>query len=128
MGIANALLKRGIISAGSEIFGRALEQFIFQEIAAHSHYSGLEYPVSYWRTASGFEVDFILGDKDVALEVRGVSEVHAHHLRSINAFQEEYKPKKALVVSLDARPRQIKDILILPWKIFLHDLWSGLII
>lgn len=128
VGIANALLKRGTISAGSEIFGRAFEHFIFQEVVAHSHYSGLEYPVSYWRTASGFEVDFILGDRDVALEVKGVSEVHSQHLRSINAFREEYKPKKAIVVSLDTRSRNVDDIMILPWKIFLDDLWAGSIL
>ncbi|MBU4338967.1 AAA family ATPase [Patescibacteria group bacterium] len=128
VGIANALLKRGTIFAGSEIFGRAFEHFILQEIIAHSHYSGLEYPVSYWRTASGFEVDFILGDRDVALEVKGVSEVHSQHLRSINAFREEYKPKHAIIVSLDAKPRNVNGLTIMPWKKFLGDLWAGLII
>lgn len=88
VGIANALLKRRTISAGSEIFGHAFEQFIFQEVIAHSHYSGLEYPVSYWRTTSGFEVDFILGDREIALEVKGIPEVHSQHLRSMDAFRE----------------------------------------
>lgn len=128
VGITNALLKRGTISAGSEIFGRAFEQFIFQEVIAHSHYSGLEYPVSYWRTASGFEVDFILGDRNVALEIKGIPEVHSHHLRGIRAFREEYNPKKAMIVSLDARPRDVDGIMILPWKTFLGDLWAGSII
>lgn len=128
VGIANALLKRGSISVGSEIFGRAFEHFIFQEIVAHSHYSGLEYPISYWRTSSGFEVDFILGDRDVALEVKGVPEVHPKHLRSMNAFREEYTPKKAIVVSLDAKPRDVDVVTIMPWKIFLNALWAGSII
>lgn len=128
VGIANTLLKRGTIAAGSEIFGRAFEHFIWQEIIAHSHYSGLSYPVSYWRTASGFEVDFILGDREIALEVKGVPDVHPQHLRSLKAFQEEYKPEKALIVSLDAKPRKVGSITILPWKTFLEDLWNGRII
>lgn len=128
VGIANALLKRGSIVAGSEIFGRAFEQLIYQEVIAHSHYSGSEYPVSYWRTASGFEVDFILGDRDVALEVKGVPEIHSHHVRSMRAFQEEYKPKKMIVVSLDTKPRRFDDITIMPWKKFLDDLWAGSIL
>lgn len=128
VGVANTLLKRQTITAGGEMFGRAFEQFIFQEISAHSHYSGLEYTISYWRTASGFEVDFILGDRDVALEVKGVPEVRSQHLRGMKAFQEEYKPKKAIIVSLDVRPRAVGDITILPWKKFLADLWSGSII
>lgn len=125
VGITNVLLKRGAISPGSEIFGRAFEQLIFQEVIAHSHYSGLEYAVSYWRTASGFEVDFILGDREVALEVKGVSEVHSHHLRGMHAFQDEYNPKHSIVVSLDAKPRDVHGIQILPWERFLEDLWSG---
>ncbi len=128
VGIANALLKRGAIVPGNEMFGRAFEQFIFQEVVAHSHYSRSEYPIAYWRTASGFEVDFILGDQDVALEVKGVSEVHSHHLRGVNAFRGEYKPKKIIVVSLDARPRDVEGIKIMPWEIFLKDLWAGAII
>ncbi len=128
VGIANALLHRGVIAAGSEMFGRAFEHFIWQEIIAYSHYSGVAYPVSYWRTASGLEVDFILGDREVALEIKGVPEVHSQHLRSLNAFREEYKPKKAIIVSLDAKPRLVGGITIMPWKIFLGDLWSGRII
>lgn len=128
VGLANALLKRGTIVQGSEMFGRAFEQFIFQEVVAHSHYSGAEYPISYWRTASGFEVDFILGDREVALEVKGVSEVHPHHLRGVYAFREEYKPKKTIIVSLDAKPRDINGISIMPWEIFVRNLWAGSLI
>lgn len=128
VGVANTLLKRGVISAGSEIFGRAFEHFIFQEIIAHSHYSGLEYTVSYWRTASGFEVDFILGDQDVAVEVKGVTEVHPRHLRGLKAFQEEYNTQKTIIVSLDIKIREVEGITIMPWKIFLNNLWAGLII
>lgn len=128
IGIANTLLKRGVISLGSEVFGRAFEHFIVQEIIAHSHYSGLEYPITYWRTTSGFEIDCVLGDRDVAIEMKGVPEVHAHHLRSMRAFREEYKPRKAIIVSLDTRNRNIDGIVIMSWKTFLSELWSGLII
>ncbi|MBI2443727.1 MAG: ATP-binding protein [Candidatus Magasanikbacteria bacterium] len=128
IGIANALLKRGAIVPGNEMFGRAFEQFIWQEIVAHSHYSGLEYPIAYWRTASGLEVDFILGDREVALEVKGVTEVHSHQVRGVHAFRAEHQPRKTIVVSLDARPRNMNGISIMPWDIFLRDLWSGSVI
>lgn len=125
IGIANALLKRGNIVPKSEIFGRAFEHFIFQELVAHRHYSGLEYDLSYWRTASGLEVDFILGDREIALEVKGVEEVQPKDVRNLIAFQEEYQPKKSIIVSLDKKPRRIGKIDILPWKIFLENLWEG---
>ncbi len=128
VGIANTLLKRNSVVPGNEMFGKAFEHFIFQEIVAHSHYSGLEYPICYWRTASGFEVDFILGDQDIAVEVKGTHEVQLHHLRGLRAFQGEFKPKKTIVVSLDVQPRAVDGISIVPWKMFLRDLWAGMIV
>lgn len=125
VGIANCLLKRGRIVPGGESFGRAFEHWIFQEITAHSHYSGLNYQVSYWRTASQLEVDFILGDHEVALEVKGVDQVTPQHLRGLKAFLDEYRPKHAIVVSRDPRPRQIGNITVLTWSVFLTRLWAG---
>ena len=48
VGVANHLLKRGVIAAKSEAFGKAFEHFIFQELVAHSHYSGSDYPVAHY--------------------------------------------------------------------------------
>lgn len=129
VGIANFLLKRGEIVAGSEYFGRAFEHFILQELVAHSKYSGKSYEVSYWRTTSRLEVDFILGDHEVAIEVKGVDNVQRRHQRGLIAFQDEYKTKHSIVVSLNQRPRiTVNNITILPWKVFLERLWSGKII
>jgi predicted AAA+ superfamily ATPase len=128
VGLVNFLLKRGEIVFRSENFGRAFEHFIFQELVAHSHYSGINYPISYWRTASDIEVDFILGRHEFAIEIKGVEEVSSRHLRGLKAFQEEYQVKQSIVVSLDARPRVADGIKILPWKDFLNMLWNGDII
>lgn len=126
VGLANFLLKRRNIVPKSEVFGKAFEHFIYQEILAHSHYSGLKYPISYWHTTSDLEVDFILGDHEIALEIKGVDQVAGHHLKGIKAFQEEYTTKKSIVVSLDSKPRQLENgILVLPWTHFLNKLWSG---
>jgi predicted AAA+ superfamily ATPase len=128
LGLVNGLLKRGEITVGTEYFGQALEHFIFQELRAHRHYSGMDYDFSYWRTTSGFEVDFILGNAEVAIEVKGTEEVQSHHLKGLEAFLQEQKPKRAIVVSLDPRPRKVGNILILPVQEFLKELWSGKIL
>jgi predicted AAA+ superfamily ATPase len=125
IGLANFLLKRGAIAARSEAFGKAFEHFIYQELVAHSHYCGLRYPISYWRTASQLEVDFILGDHQVAVEVKGTDRVSSHHLKGLQAFRQEYKTKQSIIVSLDAKPRIADGVTILPWEIFLKRLWSG---
>ena len=129
LGLANFLLKRKSIVPKSEAFGRAFEHFIYQEIAAYSHYSGIKFPISYWHTTSGLEVDFILGDHEVALEVKGVSQVSGQHLKGMKAFQEEYTVKKAIVISLDVKSRQLEGgVLVHPWELFLQKLWNGEII
>lgn len=128
VGVANALLKRGKILTKSETFGRVFEHFILQELTAHSHYSGAGYSIAYWRTASQLEVDFILGDHEAAIEVKAVEQVALRHIKGLLAFQEEYKVKKLIVVSLDARARIMNGVHVLPWKVFLNKLWDGDII
>lgn len=128
VGIANFLLKRGEIVPQSENFGRALEHFVLQELIAHSHYSGKDYKISYWRSTSGFEVDFILGDHEVAIEVKGSLEVQSGHLKGLQAFNEEYQTKRSIIVSLDLKPRLISKIEIIPINDFLKELWAGKIL
>ena len=128
IGVANYLLKRGRIEQGSEAFGKAFEHFIYQEIYAHSHYSGINYPISYWRTTSQIEVDFILGENEVTIETKSTSMVNPRHLKGLKSFAEEYKVKKSIIVSTDPYPRQIDNITVLPWQVFLNMLWGGEII
>jgi len=128
IGIANYLLKRGTIVAGSEAFGKAFEHFIYHELYSHSHYSGINYPLSFWRTSSQTEVDFILGDNEVAVEVKATELANEKHLKGLKIFADEYKTKRLILVSNDILPRKTGNISILPWRVFLEELWSGEII
>jgi uncharacterized protein len=128
IGIANYLLKRGKIEVGSEAFGSAFEHFIYHELYAHSNYSELNYTISFWRTTSQIEVDFILGNNEVAIEVKGTDNVQSRHLKGLKSFSEEYEVKKLLVVSNDPFERIVGNITVLPWSIFLQKLWAGDII
>lgn len=125
VGIANFLLKRGQIQMGNEAFGSSFEHFIYNEIYAHCNYSGLNYPISYWRTTSQLEVDFILGEHEVAIEVKSPEMATNRHFKGLKAFAEEYTVRKLILVSNDPYPRQVNEITVLPWKVFLEQLWSG---
>jgi predicted AAA+ superfamily ATPase len=128
IGVAGYLLKRGTVGYGSEAFGKAFEHFIYNEIYAYSHYSDKNFPLAYWRTASQIEVDFILGDHEVAVEIKSASMVNPRHLKGLKSFAEEYKVKSLVIVSTDPYPRKIDNIMVLPWEIFLEKLWGGDII
>jgi uncharacterized protein len=125
MGIVNYLLKRGEIQFGSEVFGNAFEHFIYNEIFAHSRYSGKEYPIHYWRTASQIEVDFILGENEIAIEVKSTTNVSSRHIKGLKSFAEEYKTKQLILVCNEPLPRLIDNVLVLPWNVFLERLWAG---
>lgn len=123
------LTRRSKVVPGSELFGRAFEHYIWMEIVANSSYSELFYPISFWRTTSGFEVDFVLGDHEIAIEVKSTQLANATHLKGLRRFKEEYSVRQSILVSLDSKPRKTQDqIEILPWRVFLERLWSGKVI
>jgi predicted AAA+ superfamily ATPase len=128
VGLVNDLARRGRLIPGSAEFGAAFEHFIVMELRAHAAYRNQPggYPLHYWRTASGYEVDIIAGDGHTAIEIKSTENPGEDHLRGLRAFREEAKPKQCILVSRVPRSRVTRDgIRILPWGKFLADLWSG---
>ncbi len=125
VGVAGALEKRHLQDAHGALFGKAFEHFMFTELRAHASYSALHYDIHFWRTKSGLEVDFVLGNGEVALEVKGTRRVDNTALRPLRAFIEEYAPQKALVICNETAERVVGPIRIVPWKVFLQSLWAG---
>lgn len=128
VGVAGALTRRRITAEKGESFGRALEHFLLMEIQAHRSYRELLYDVAFWRTKSGLEVDFVLGDGEVAVEVKGTSRVDPSELRSLRAFLEDNRPRHAILVCNERARRIVEGIEILPWREFLARLWGGTIL
>ena len=108
IGVVNTLASRGRIKAKSELFGKAFEQFIFQEIRAYLSYRRLKHQLTYWRSTSDFEVDFIIGN-ELAIEVKSSSQVQEKHLKGLRALKEEGMIKKYAIVSLDLNKRIMKN-------------------
>lgn len=124
VGVANSLAGRRPVP-GNLDFGKSFEHYIFMEIMNYRRYFEPEMEVSYWRTASGYEVDFILGDMLAAVEVKGKDRVHEGDLRGLVALGEEHADCRRLVASLERRPRNVGGIAILPWRSFLEELFAG---
>lgn len=62
LGVVRILQNRNLIKIGSPEFGEALEMYIFHELKTFVDYHGLE-ELHYWRSTSGYEVDFILSNE-----------------------------------------------------------------
>jgi predicted AAA+ superfamily ATPase len=126
VGMVNHLAKRGPLGVGSELFGKAFENWVFHELSIHSRYSEQYYDISYWRLTTGVEVDFILGKAEIAIEAKGKERISSHDLKGLLQFKQEYPGvERLIIVSLEKQSRLTKDgILILPYNDFLERLWQ----
>lgn len=132
VGIANYLAQQRLVGLGGNIAGKSFEHFILMELIAYRSLNRKRFSITYWRTKTGLEVDFILGNANVALEIKISEQVHKEDLDGLIAFCEEHPKTKALVISRDLRPRKIIidkiNIDIIPWENFLQILWKDEII
>lgn len=129
VGIPNYLMKRIPLKSGSSEYGHALEHLICQELKAYLSYRGIDKNLSYWRTSDHrYEVDFIVGDAEVAIEVKSSETVNSSETRGLRAFSEEHPSARLIIVSMEQRPRRHKDIEIWPAREFLRKLWADKII
>ncbi len=121
-GICRFLQNRGRLKLGSPEFGEGFESIIFHELKTYSDYKN-HGEVNYWRSKSGFEVDFIL--QDTAIEVKASKTIGKNDLKGLIALSEEKKLKNYILVCLETKERTVEKIKILPWEKFLTMLWSG---
>ena len=125
VGVANYLSRRQPL-LGSPEFGKAFEHYILMELKAYQAYRNPDMPITFWRTSTGREVDFILGEKELAIEIKGSSRVHEGDIRSLQALIEDGPIKKLCLVCLEKQPRNLADnIQVLPWQMFIEQLWNG---
>ena len=122
-GVVRHLRNQGQIKRRSPDFGAAFESYLFHELKSYTDYSGGK-TLGYWRSTSGFEVDFILNDS-TAIEIKGSDTIGARDLKELRALQEEGLLRNYLVVCEAERPRIEGGIRILPWRLFLEELWEG---
>jgi predicted AAA+ superfamily ATPase len=125
VGVANYLARRQP-KIGSQEFGKAFEHYILMELKAYQSYRNPDMPVTFWRTSTGREVDFILGDKEVAIEIKGSSRIHEGDIGTLQALLEDGPVKKCCIVCLEKQPRQLTiNIEAIPWQMFIERLWYG---
>ena len=131
-GIIRHLLGFEKVEAGSTEYGKFFETYIAMELRAYIGYKckirANINPLCYWRSLSGFEVDFILMDK-VAIETKTTRRHTEHDLKGLKALKEENLFKRyILVCNADYAQTREDGIEIVPWRQFLDELWDGKII
>jgi predicted AAA+ superfamily ATPase len=125
VGVCNFLLHRKELQRGTPEYGHAFEHFVMQEIRAYLGYTQSEKQLSYWRTYTGIEVDAVLGEAEVAIEIKSTEEVQNKHLKGLKTFAEEHPECRQIIVSLDRFNRKIGTIETIYVLDFLKKLWNG---
>jgi len=119
---AVAVLQGREFRAGTPEFGEAFETYLMHELKSFSDYISGE-QLCYWRSTSGFEVDFIIGDH-TAVEVKAKKNLSPNDIKPLRMLAEEGKLKRYICVSLEPRRRKVSNIDILPYREFLDLLWD----
>ena len=132
LGVIRHLLGFEKIEAGSTEYGKFFETYIAMEMRAYIGYRSRPKlnitPLSYWRSLSGFEVDFILMEK-VAIETKTTRRHTARDLKGLKALKEEGLFSRYILVCNEDYAHTTEDgIEIVPWRQFLDELWAGKII
>lgn len=108
--------------------GRAFEQFIAYELRAFLSYNKKRASLKYWRSKSGFEVDFIVGN-EMAIEIKAGKKISQRDHKGLIALSEEKKWKQMIIVSQDPVQARFKNrIHHLRREAFLTKLWKGLLL
>ena len=123
-GVYRSIRPKGPLDTPEEIEGLALEGLIAQHLRAWVSYRNVPAELSYWRTKSGSEVDFVVYGEDVfvAIEVKRSRNVHHTDLRALKAFKEDYPEAQVCLLYMGQEELKINDILCLPCNTFLKKL------
>jgi len=123
-GVARVLQNRRAIDPGSPEYGGAFEHWVFHELRCYIDYMGRGAGLAFWRSLSGYEVDFILND-EIAIEVKASENVDDRDMKGLRALKEERLLKNCIVVSREKHIRKVGGITILPWGDFIAALWQN---
>lgn len=125
VGLPQYLLNRTTLAQGTIEYGHAFEHFIVQELVAFIRYNHKKETLSYWRTHTGVEVDAVIGDAQVAIEIKSTNNIQSKHLKGLKSFVSDYPHARPIVVSLDKLTRKTDGVEIMYVHHFLEALWKG---
>jgi predicted AAA+ superfamily ATPase len=122
-GVTHMLSGTETLDRNSNLYGKSFEQFIWMELRAYLSYRRKTLSLTYWRSKSGHEVDFLLGTK-TAIEVKASKKVSKNDIKGLKYLKEEGVFQNFILVSQDPVSSLTDNILTTPWQKFLSDLWK----
>lgn len=128
-GVYRAIRPAGPYDTGREVSGVALETLVFQQINAMNDLLGWRYKISYFRTATGVEVDFVLyGERGiVGVEVKLSERFNESMIKGLKNFGRDYPEAKLYLLYLGKEKLYVDNVTVIPVSEFLRGMekWVG---
>lgn len=128
-GVCRALSERLPYPPSTEELGPLFETYLLNEIRAYLSYSNLRYPIFFWSSHGGVEVDFFCetGRGYLAVEIKSASRWDKKYNKGLHRISEELGRKNVRVCGVysGARPLRHETIEVFPFLDFLKKLWDG---
>lgn len=126
-GIYRILRPQGILDSSQEIEGLALEGLVAQHLRTWTSMQSQPHTLSYWRTQTKLEVDFVIYGPGGfwAIEVKRSAHLGPDDVRALNAFKEEYPEATCMFVAPCKRKDIYRGFPIVPADQFLLSLTPG---
>jgi predicted AAA+ superfamily ATPase len=123
-GVYRSLRRTGPLDRPGDVEGPALEGLVAQHLRAWCAYRGGDDTLSFWRTASGNEVDFVVYGPLTfcAIEVKNTTRVRPEDLRGLRAFREDYPTSTQILLYRGTESLDLDGIRCLPCERFLRAL------
>lgn len=123
-GVFRALRPQGPLDRTEEIEGTALEGLVAQHLRAWIDAQQETYQLSFWRTRTGIEVDFIVYGKDGfwAIEVKNSDRICPKDTHGLEAFHEEYPESEPILLYRGKKRLMQKGVLCIPCDEFLRHI------
>ena len=123
-GVTRRLQRRKELVRGTPEYGDAFESWILHEISAYADACRRDAEIAYWRTRTKIEVDFVING-ETAIEVKTTRNADKEDLKGLRAIADEGRFARRLLVCDEPTERETDGIVILPWRVFIDQLWSG---
>ena len=123
-GVVRRLQGRKSLERGTPEYGHAFESWVLHELSSYADAMRREAEISYWRTRTGLEVDFVV-DGVVAIETKTTRNADKSDLRGLRAIADEGDFRRRILVCDEPLQRVSDEIEILPWRVFVEELWGG---
>jgi uncharacterized protein len=126
-GVFTALRPAGPLDRPEEIAGAALEGLVAQHLRAWIDYSGEDYSLTFWRTKSGTEIDFVVYGLQGfwALKVKQSARIRPADLRGLKAFRSDYPEAGLRLLYRGDDALEVDGIRCMPCDAFLSRLVPG---